>query len=81
MPIIEVTLRPGQSLTDLALERYGAIEGLGVILNDNPDLQIGVLPGTTPIKINTVCPEITVNNVSVKALIEKRGTKVNNEKY
>lgn len=81
MPLIEVTLRPGQSLADLALEKYGAIEGLSVILKDNPALQIGVIPESTPIKINTVCPELTVNNLAVKARIVERGIEVNNETY
>jgi hypothetical protein len=51
MPIIEVILRPGQSLTDLALERYGAIEGLGVILNEICRLSVSLIAKN----FSTVC--------------------------
>lgn len=81
MPHIDVFLVPGQSLSDLALERYGAIEGLVTLIQDNPQLTIGANPGNVPIKVRLDVPELTSSNQAVKAMFESKNWIINNESY
>jgi hypothetical protein len=58
----------GQSLIDVALQEYGAYEGVFIILKDNPNLEntmgVNLVPGTS-INIRQEVPELNVNNKSI----------------
>lgn len=58
-----ILTRIGQTLFDIALQRYGDMSGIAFLIEDNPDLDLAVeLEAATPINIR----ETVVNKTIAK---------------
>ncbi len=59
------TVSLGQTLTDIALQEYGCVEGLIDLMKLNPDLEINgkLIPGTD-VNLPDVVPVLTPSNIA-----------------
>lgn len=68
----------GQTIFDIALQQYGCFEGVFLIMEDNPTINLNtVLQPETEIKIKDILPELNADNKRVVQLYTQNNVKPN----
>ena len=68
----------GQTIFDIALQQYGCFEGVFLIMELNPTINLNtVLQPNTEIKIKDILPELNADNKRVVQLYTQNNVKPN----
>ncbi len=68
----------GQTLTDIALQEYGCVEGIFILMEDNPMLNMdGKLITGQAVQIREAIPELTINNKAIATELKASSRKIN----
>lgn len=68
----------GQTIYDIALQQYGCFEGVFLILEDNPTINLNtVLQPNTEIKIKDILPELNANNKRIVQVYNQQNVQPN----
>ncbi len=69
---------PNQTLTDIALQEYGCVEGIFILMEDNPMLNMdGKLITGQAVQIREAVPELTTNNKAIATELKASSRKIN----
>lgn len=61
--MIEYTVKYGQSLWDIAIQEYGHVHGVELLVKDNPQLSVTGVPAVgSKVLIRPEVPELSNNN-------------------
>lgn len=69
---MKIKVSPGQSLEDIAIEQYGTVEGVILILMDNNLSPDSLLIGGQELVIRDEVPDINGRNQTVQRLIAEK---------
>lgn len=72
------TTESGQTIIDIAIEKYGCYEGVFIILQDNPTLFLGCnLKPLQRVLLRDDVPVFTDNNIAIAQYFADKNIKVN----
>lgn len=75
--MIEYTVQYGQSLWDIAIQEYGHVQGVELLVKDNPQLAVTTVPAVgSKVLIRPEVPELSNTNQRIVAEYKKQNITV-----